>query len=114
MKIQELVEKTEYTAESSVRCRVVSGEFQYYNTPNCRWEVSDMPYNQVRIMSFTECEFEPKESERFYYPSFECKDGYSWCYWHEGECCEKVKRLVGAYRTKEKAIEKARELGWVE
>lgn len=62
MKIDELVEKVEYrvVGGSPIRCRVVSGEFQYYSPLECRWKASDMPHNQVRIMRFTECEFEPK------------------------------------------------------
>ena len=113
MNIHELVENVEYKCGDSIYRIAIDGFFEVKNC-NDEWTESYVPYNTAIGMEFTECEFEPKKGEIVYYPSFVNDDGYSRWYWYEGDYCEKIKRLVGVYRTEEQAIEKARELGWME
>ena len=64
-------------------------------------------------MKFTECEFNPKFRQRYWHSCFIDEEGVSTEYWYDETEDHNIKKNVGVYRTKERAIEKARELGWI-
>lgn len=115
MKIHELVEGVEYQCGDSTYRIAIDGFFEV-KAPNSGWTECYVPYNTVIGMEFKECEFEPKGGDWYYFPNFQNPDGFSaykWSYMSD-ETDARIKKTVGIYRTKEQAIEKARELGWVE
>lgn len=114
MKIHELVEGVEYVrldGQWTYRMSCGTLESRYRDG---EWNIAKGPYDYFMNMKFTECEFEPKDGERYYYPSFRYLRGYECSKWYKDSTHEHTKDNVGVYRTKEQAIEKARELGWME
>jgi len=71
-------------------------------------------YNYIVKLNFKELEFNPKKEELCYYPSIITTQGYESVYWSNIDSNNNVKKRVGLYRTKEQAIEKAKELGWID
>lgn len=65
-------------------------------------------------MDFKECEFSPMKREDYYFPIFNDSHGYENAVWNDDPIDFNIKKAVGVYRTKEQAIEKAKELGWME
>lgn len=58
--------------------------------------------------------WEPKKWEGYYYPDYRSEYGVNRYAW-EGDVLDyKIMDSVGVYRTREEALQKARELGWVE
>ena len=57
--------------------------------------------------------FEPQIGEKYYYPAFDKSTSYDYDGWRGYKVDERIKRVVGVYRTSEEALEKAKELGWV-
>lgn len=55
----------------------------------------------------------PKCEEIYYYPCPGTNDGINFEIWNNDDYDNNIKNRIGIYRTKEEAIEKARELGWV-
>lgn len=113
MKINELVENVEYKCGDGIYRIAIDGFFEV-KAPNGEWTESYAPYNTAIGMEFTECEFEPTLGERYYFPVFDIRKGVDWNKWEDTYCDNNTKRCVGAYRTYEQAIQKARELGWIE
>ena len=113
MNIHELVENVEYKCGDSIYRIAIDGFFEVKNC-NDEWTESYVPYNTAIGMEFKECEFEPKVGERYYYPNFENTEPWELREYRNNAFHNRIKRNVGVYRTKEQAIEKAKELGWVE
>ena len=61
-----------------------------------------------------EIEWRPKYGEEYYYPSFEYSRGADWHIWRNDEQDIRIKKIIGIYKTREEAQEKAKELGWLE
>jgi hypothetical protein len=116
MKINELEEGVEYYdtfcgVESGHKYKVENKELIFYNGIEHIWMASNKTYNEVIDTEFEPCKWVPKIKDIYYYPNFtkqlvgvSCWDGF------ENELA--IKRNVGVYRTKEEAIERAKELGW--
>lgn len=58
--------------------------------------------------------WEPKVGEEYYYPDPGAERGVTCNMWDGYLLDYKIMERVGVYRTKEEALQKARELGWVE
>lgn len=64
--------------------------------------------------SFKKVPWEPKMGEEYYYPIFTSYSGARNSLWFNDDTDHQIKKAVGIYRTEQEAIQKARELGWVE
>ena len=64
--------------------------------------------------SFEKVPWEPKIEEKYYYPHFYVAGGWDTYTWSNSRRDQQIKKAVGVYRTREEALRKARELGWVE
>jgi hypothetical protein len=64
--------------------------------------------------SFEKVPWEPKDDEAYYYPLFSAYNWWSSSVWRNRPVDYQIKKTVGIYRTEEEALQKARELGWVE
>lgn len=113
MKIRELVEGVEYNRGDGGRYKVENGYFLSFCTIE-GWQELNASYYEFSNMRFTECEFKPNIDDFYYFPDFIEDDGYDSRQWGDDSFDNNVKNRVGIYRTKEQAIEKAREWGWVE
>ena len=56
--------------------------------------------------------FQPKQWERYYYPSFEDERLYASHKWNNDTLDRMIQKNVGIYKTKLEAIERTKELGW--
>ena len=56
----------------------------------------------------------PKIGDRYYYPSVKHQNGIDCCQWNDMRIDRLILKRVGIYETEEKALEKAKELGWVD
>lgn len=78
---------------------------------------SNQSYNDVLTFTFTECEFEPKVGDRLWFPTITYSEGVDTMVFDGDETSERIisniKKRVGLYRTKEGALTKAKELGWI-
>lgn len=68
----------------------------------------------ILLQGNVEIEWQPKEGERYYYPSYLFEDGYSEGDAFPTEMRERIQKNVGIYKTPGQAQQKARELGWLE
>ena len=57
--------------------------------------------------------WQPEYLERYYFPSFQSLGWYESYRWQQDEYDERVKQVVGIYKTPLEAQAKARELGWL-
>ena len=113
MKVNELVEGGKYKDKYGNIYTIKDGRFLLEGCYE-DWIESCYTYNQLVDLEFTECEFEPEDGELYWYPHFYCSDGWARGRWYAADIDKSIKRNVGVYRTKEQALEKAKELGWVE
>ena len=127
MKIHELVEGVEYKVsncedsiyqedlENMIFIKNRHGLFsRFKNEDEVVFVEADFTYNTVIDLEFTEFEFKPMDGEDYYYPCFDDEGGYGFAVWRGDSIDSNIKKVVGVYRTREQAIEKARELGWIE
>lgn len=68
----------------------------------------------VNDMLFCEIPWQPMCGEHYCYPTFEQLDGYELKIWGGTREDNKIRKIVGVYKTSEEAIQKATELGWLE
>ena len=112
-KIDELIEGVEYESEGN-KYKIEGNQlFVLSIWDDSSWVYSLSSYNKTLKMKFTECEFNPKEREEYWHPCFIDEEGVSTERWYDETEDHNIKKNVGVYRTKERAIEKARELGWI-
>ena len=64
--------------------------------------------------SFEKVPWEPKSGEVYFYPTPVWDDGINEVVYRGNNIDQNIIKRVGIYRTKEEALQKARELGWVE
>lgn len=118
MKIDELIKGVEYEAllldgtSSGMRFKLV-GECLMYLKPHIGWVESELSYNSVKNLEFAECEFNPECDEEYYFPVFHNANGYDWYRWSDNGVGSKIKKVVGIYKTRDQAIQRAKELGWL-
>ena len=112
MKIHELVEGVEYRTGIGKVYKKEDGTL--FRKLEHTWIVADDMYNSLANAVFMECEFSPMNGEGYYFPVFDDIYGYDHAVWNDDSIDFNIKKAVGVYRTREQAIEKARELGWVE
>lgn len=111
MNVWELVEGVVYESDN---CKyIVDRGKLLFRISSEMWESATNSYNDVVDMEFVECNFEPKEGEDFFYPDLFRNEGYKCGMWFGYDTHNNVKKRVGVYRTKEQAVEKAKELGWL-
>ena len=112
-KIHELVEGVEYEIVENFNIyKIIDGKLNE-SLNNSAWRESKLLYNNVIKMKFLECEFEPEYNKVYYYPSYLTETGFYYHTWTGNIEDNNVKRNVCVYRTKEQAIHKAKELGWI-
>ena len=111
-KIDELIEGVEYECGGLIY-KISDGLLLVEIIGEDNYGKSSLSYNNALTMEFTECEFNPSKDEYYYFPSFEQSDGYDDYRWYGGTIDNNIKNTVGVYRTKEQAMEKVKELGWI-
>ena len=56
----------------------------------------------------------PKEGDLYFYPEFAFSVPYQVDHWRGNEADMNIKKRVGVYKTRVGALQKAKELGWIE
>ena len=56
----------------------------------------------------------PQKGDLYFYPEFAFSESYQADYWRGDEDEMNIKKRVGVYKTREGALQKAKELGWIE
>lgn len=121
LKVHELIEGVEYgivdtgyeNEDFNIKVRVMFGVLQVKSKDSENgWADSRDSYNYIKSLRFKELDFSPGIEERYYYPNHEIEGLSKSMLWLNDEIDNRIKRNVGVYRTRELAIEKAKEMGW--
>ena len=56
----------------------------------------------------------PQKGDLYFYPDFADSEPFQADYWRGDEEEMNIKKRVGVYKTREDALQKAKELGWIE
>lgn len=116
MKIDELVEGVEYgVKDSKCKFRVISGVLEIKRHPDegcgTEWIENHDTYNYIKSLEFVECEFEPEQGMLYWYADPSYGDA-SYATWSGCAVDKNRQRNLGVFRTKEQAIQDAKERGW--
>jgi hypothetical protein len=115
LKFSELVEGVEYwrygkdKTKLPQRYKILNGLLYVLTFDG--WLTSIAWINNIIESTFEECEWMPKRDQLYYYP-YPDNNLYSNDYWKDDYFDFAIRRNVGIYRTREEAIDKAKELGW--
>lgn len=105
---KELNEKFNIVGAKNDYCFKIDG---LYNLTKNHYDNNIMPWlltGKERIHNF------PQRGDKYYYPSFIDLESVMDSRWGNSNYDRMIQKRVGIYPTKEEAIEKAKELGWVE
>lgn len=86
----------------------------FSDSRDCKFMQSTLDFNYVITLNVIKKPFQPKNGEQYYYPSVECYTGVICVTWTNHHLDRTIQKRVGVYRTKEEALKKAKELGWIE
>lgn len=115
MKFQDLKVGIEYKEKGgNTLYRILEdGCLEFKNNHVKSWVESSSTYNRLILLDFEEAEFNPILYEQYFYPSFPSLEGFGSNHFDNDFIDNKIKRIAGIFRTKEEAIKKAKELGWL-
>ena len=84
------------------------------NDKNDLFQTAEITANSLLVGEIIKLPWEPKIGETYYFPSFLSLYGYNLAEFDsDKELDLMIKNAVGIYRTKEDALAKAKELGWL-
>lgn len=114
-KVSDFSKGVEYKIPDGQRkYRVNNGLLQSYDEKLEGWrDWEDLSYNESKTVEFLECEFIPDMDKRYYYPTFDNKNGYESKIWAGDPIDKNIQESIGVFRTSEQARRMARELDWI-
>lgn len=113
-KVTELKEGFIYKSTKENTKYKIENNKLFYQSNGFRWWIeSSMEYNYLLKMDFLEVPFEPKAGDFYYFPTLHTKKGYMCHKWSGNHEDKLIQKITGTYRTREEAIEKAKEWGWL-
>ena len=97
---------------SKAKYRITNNKVEWRGGATEEWQATMLSVNQL-LETMVKLPWQPKEDEEYYYPEFSEEQGYDRMTWGNDDIDKNIQKNVGVYKTKEEAIAKAKELGWV-
>ena len=114
VKYEDMVEGREYFYDHWTY-RKINGVLYYKPSLSGKWLVSDYSMREIaETLVFKEMPWVPRYGEHYYYPTFEQLVGQDLKIWGGTKTDNKIRKIVGVYKSPEEATQKATELGWLE